>query len=218
MDKKEIAPFLDLANHHQGATEEAIRELCEKVKEHGFNAAFVNSVYVPLARECLGEERKVGTVVSFPIGQDATEIKLAAVREAMGLGADELDVSMNVGWFKGGREDQVLEEMKRVVLLVRELKGGRVVKFIIETGLLTEEEIKRAALLVAESGADFVKTCSGWGPRGAEVRDVELIKGAIGGRAKIKVAGGIHDFEAAKGFIEAGAERIGTSRAVEIVT
>jgi deoxyribose-phosphate aldolase len=217
MNKEELAGYLDFANHHAESTAAAIKELCQKVKEHGFHSAFVNPCFVASARAEMGAEGRVGTVVAFPLGQETTSVKLLAAQQAIRAGADELDVSMNIGWFKNGQTDQVLEEMKRIVLSVRQLKRESIIKFIIETGLLSIDEIQKAAKLVVDSGADFVKTSSGFGPRGAEIRDVELIKEAVGDRAKIKVAGGIDTYDGAIGFIIAGAHQIGTSHAMEII-
>ena len=223
MDRKSFAQYLDLANHHADATEAEIREVCGKVKQYGFHTAFVNSCYVPLAKGEMekggekGERGKVGTVISFPLGQDAKDLKISAAAFAVRAGADELDVSMNVGQFKFGEDDKCLEEMKAIVTAAKEIKTTTVVKFIIETGLLTDEEIKKASLLVLQSGADFVKTCSGYGPRGATLKDVELIKSVVGDKIKIKVAGGISDYQNAQAFIATGAIRIGTSKAVEII-
>lgn len=217
MDKQTLAQFLDFANHHQDVTPQTIRELCQKVKEYGFHAAFVNPVFLPLAREVLGQNAVLGTVISFPLGQDTQEIKVAAAVNAVKAGADELDVVMNVGMFKAGEHNFVLEEMKTIVAAAKQAKSSTVVKFIIETGLLTDDEIKKAAELVVQSGADFVKTSSGWGPRGASVRDVELIREAVGDKIKIKVAGGIDTYQEASSFIQAGVQRIGTSKAVEII-
>ncbi len=216
MKKKELAKYLDLANHHPDATPEDIKELCQKVKKHGLHAAFVNPAYVPLARELMADGI-VGTVISFPLGQETQNIKTLAAIEAAKRGADELDVSMNVGLFKGGKKDQVLAEMEAVITAAKNIKGSVLIKFIIETSLLTDEEIKKASRLVLKSGADFVKTNSGWGPRGANLKDVEIIRKEVGGKIKIKVAGGIHTYKSALAFIEKGANRIGTSKAVEII-
>jgi deoxyribose-phosphate aldolase len=217
MDPQKLAQYLDLANHHQDATPEAIGKLCQDVKKHGFHSAFLNPCYLSLARELLGDEGKVGTVISFPLGQDTKNTKILAAIDAVKKGADELDVCLNVGLFKGGEEEKVLDEMKAIVQAAKDVKATVIVKFIIETGLLTDEEIKKAAQLVLESGADFVKTNSGFGPRGASLKDVELIKQAVGDKIKIKVAGGIHTYEQAVEFIKKGANRIGTSKAVEII-
>jgi deoxyribose-phosphate aldolase len=217
MDPQKLARYLDLANHHQDATPEAIGKLCEMVKKYGFHSAFVNPCYLSLARELLGDKGKVGTVISFPLGQDTKNIKILAAIDAVKKGADELDISLNVGLFKGGEKEKVLEEMKAIVQAAKDIKAMIVIKFIIETGLLTDEEIKKAAQLVLESGADFVKTNSGFGPRGASLKDVELIRQAVGDKIKIKVAGGIDTLKEATDFINAGADRIGTSKAVEIM-
>lgn len=225
MDKKTLASYLDFANHHQNATEQDIRNLCQKVLQYGFHSAFVNPYFIPLVKELLQGRAAAGTVVSFPLGQDSQEIKVASALWAVKNGADELDVSMNVGAFKDGQYERVLEEMKAIVTEVKNTSAIHdrtthvtLVKFIIETGWLTDDEIKKASELVLESGADFVKTCSGMGPRGATLHDVELIKSVVGDKIKIKVAGGIDTYQEAIEFINAGVSRIGTSHAVGIVT
>ena len=218
MDKRTLASFLDLAKHHPETTPEDIRDLCQKVQTYGFHASFVNPCYVSLAKNLSQTfNGLVGTVVSFPLGQETQDIKVTTVIKAVKDGADELDVSMNVGLFKAGQEEKVLAEMEAIVNAAKSLKKMTVVKFIIETGLLTDEEIKKAAQLVLKSGADFVKTCSGMGPRGANLKDVELIKSVVGGKIKIKVAGGIDTYQEALAFIKAGVDRIGTSKAIEIL-
>lgn len=216
MKKRDLAKYLDLANHHSDATPEDIKEICQKVKKYGFHAAFVNPCYVPLARELM-TDGIVGTVIGFPLGQESQNIKVLGAIEAAKRGADELDVSMNVGLFKSGGKDQVLAEMEAVITAAKNIKGNVLVKFIIETSLLTDEEIKKASELVLKSGADFVKTNSGWGSRGASLKDVEIIKEVVGKKIKIKVAGGIHTYKKTVAFIEKGANRIGTSKAVEII-
>jgi deoxyribose-phosphate aldolase len=216
MKKKELAGYLDLANHHPNVTPQEIKKLCQQVKQFGFHAVFVNPCYVPLAREIM-TDGVVGTVISFPLGQESQNIKVLAAIEAAKRGADELDVSMNLGLFKGGKKDQVLAEMEAVITAAKNIKGNILLKFIIETSLLSEKEIKEASQLVLKSGADFVKTNSGWGPRGATLKDVEIIRKIVGGKIKIKVAGGIHTYHQAVAFLEKGADRIGTSKAVEII-
>ncbi len=213
-----IAKYLDLANHRADATEAQVRDLCKKVIEMEFNSAFVNPRYLEFIRENFGGRLKVGTVVSFPLGQEILNIKLAMARAALTSGADELDVSLNVGYIKEGNWDKSFEEMKEIVMAVREISVGKIVKFIPENGYLTEDEIKKVAELILKSGADFYKTCSGMGPRGAEVSDVKIVRSVVGDKLKIKVAGGITTREEAEKFIAAGADRIGTSHAVEIVS
>lgn len=217
MDKQTLAGYLDLANHHADVTPAQIKDLCVKVKQYGFHAAFVNPCFIHLAKENLGLKGVVGTVIAFPLGQEERDIKVLAATNAVRQGANELDASMNVGLFKAGEKEAVLAEMKAVVESAKNVRRSTIVKFIIETGFLTDEEIKTASLLVLKSGADFVKTCSGVGPRGASLKDVELIKAAIGDRIKIKVAGGIDTLKEATDFIFAGVARIGTSKAMEII-
>ena len=216
MDKSALAFYLDFANHHQNATPADVKRLCQKVKKYGFHSAFVNSCFLTLAQENLADGT-VGTVVAFPLGQETQDVKILAAIDAARRGADELDVSMNVGLFKAGQAGQVLREMRAIVEGVKAVRRDVLVKFIIETGYLTASEIKKAAQLVLQSGADFVKTNSGWGPRGANLKDVALIRAAVGDKIKIKVAGGIDNYQEAINFIEAGANRIGTSKAVEII-
>ncbi|MBI5357086.1 deoxyribose-phosphate aldolase [Candidatus Collierbacteria bacterium] len=218
MNPKDLAPFLDLANHHANATFADIENICDKVKKYGFNAVFVNQCFVPFAKKIMGPEGKVGTVVSFPLGQDSPEIKIAAAKAAAINGADELDISLNVGLIKEGQWDESLAEMQNIVREVKAVDQKKIVKFILETGYLTDDEIKKTSVLILQSGADFVKTNSGMGPRGVIVKDVELIKEATEGKIKIKVAGGVDTFAEAMALINAGASRIGTSRAVEIIT
>jgi deoxyribose-phosphate aldolase len=215
--KSNLASYLDFANHHQDATPQEIKRLCQLVKKFNFHGAFVNPSYISLAKEFLKGEGVVGTVISFPLGQDSQDIKILAAIDGAKRGADELDVSMNVGLFKAGESHQVLAEMKAIVEAVKNIKRNVLLKFIIETGFLTDEEIKEASNLVLQSGADFVKTNSGWGPRGASLKDVALIREAIDNKIKIKVAGGIDTYQEAIDFISAGVDRIGTSKAVEII-
>ena len=213
-----LASYLDLANHHPNATPDQINSLCQNVTQYKFNAAFVNPIYVSLAKSLVGPADKVGTVISFPLGQDTLEVKLTAINNALELGADELDVSANVALFKQAHWDQALENMKRLVAAVKDFNPTKIIKFIIETGYLTPEEITQASLTVLNSGADFVKTCSGMGPRGVTLEDVKLIKQVIGDQIKIKVAGGVTNYDQAIQLITAGASRIGTSKAVDILT
>jgi deoxyribose-phosphate aldolase len=210
-----ISRFLDLASHDPDSTEEKIRDLCDKVRQFGFNAAFVNPCYILLAKS-LGV--KVGTVVSFPLGQETLPVKTGCAESYARLGADELDVSLNVGLIKEGRWAESLGEMKAVIQAAKSINDIIIIKFIPETGFLAPDEIRKTAEIMADSGADFFKTCSGMGPRGATIEDVKLVREAIEDRLKIKVAGGITTLEQAREFINAGADRIGTSHAVEIIT
>jgi deoxyribose-phosphate aldolase len=212
-----LASYLDFANHHANATHTDIQTLCRKVIKHHFHSAFTNPYYVSFARPLLPSPHKIGTVISFPLGQETLDIKLATARHALTAGADELDISLNVGLIKQAKWSELLDEMRALVTITKEKSKGKIIKFILETGYLTESEIKKGSTLILESGADFIKTCSGMGPRGSTLEDVHLIKQAIGNQIKIKVAGGISTYHQALTFIQAGASRIGTSHAPEIL-
>lgn len=217
-----IAPHLDLANHHASATPADIKNICASVVKYGFNGAFVNPCYIALAKEKLGDRAKVGTAFSFPLGQDTLEMKIFAARESIRLGADELDIVPNNGLLlMDNGFGQYRDELRLIVESAKTARNDIVVKFIIETGLFIVDEeflIKRAAEAILASGADFVKICSGMGQRGASLDDVRLVKEAIGtAPIRIKVAGGIDTIEEVKNFLAAGAHRIGTSKAVEIM-
>ncbi len=217
MTNQDLAKFLDHANHNAESTGVEIEKLCREVLEYGFNAAFVNSCWVEFAKSILRENGKVGTVVSFPLGQDSTEAKINSCLALIGDGADELDVSANVGWLKSGMDEKYFTELQDIVRAVRNRKEETIVKFIIEAYFLDAKEIKRASKMVMDSGADFVKTTSGFGPRDAKIEYVKLIKEVVGDKVKIKAAGGIATAEQVREYLTVGACRIGTSKAVEIV-
>ena len=217
MDKKTLANYLDFANHHSDSTPQQIKDLCKKVKEYGFHSAFVNSCWVTLARDCLGEKITVGTVVDFPLGQENQDTKILAAIASTRKGADELDVCLNIGQLIAGNQEEVYQEAKAIVEAVKSIRSTTLVKFIIATAYLTDEQIKTVSQIVLKAKADFIKTNSGFGPRGASLKDVELIKQAVGDQIKIKVAGGIDTYQEAVDFIKAGASRIGTSKAVAII-
>lgn len=218
-----IAQYLDFANHHASSTPGDIRELCARVIHYNFHAAFVNPIYVSLAKTILNGQAKVGTVIAFPLGQDLLEIKVAAAKRAINLGADELDIVPDSGKFIAHDQTDFTDEMKTIVTACRESVKPIVVKFIIEPGAFDslvnqEEQLKAAAFCVRESGADFIKLGSGLGPRGPSLADLKIVKAAVADTIKIKVAGGITNYETARAFLDAGANRIGTSHAVEIAS
>ena len=215
---QDLAKFLDNANHSATSTKEQIEKVCRDVLEYGFNAAFVNSCWVNFAKEIMGDQGKVGTVISFPLGQDSTEAKINSCLAVVNDGADEVDVSANVGWLKAGENELYLSELRDIVRAVRDKKEDEIIKFIIEAYFLDESEIKRASKMVMEAGADFVKTTSGFGPRDAKIEYVKTIKSVVGDQVMIKAAGGISNADQVREYIAAGANRIGTSKAVEIIT
>lgn len=212
-----IAHYLDYANHHSNTTHEDVQKLSKAVIQYFFNGVFINPLYISYAKELLDGQGKIGTVISFPLGQELLSVKISSVEQAIYAGADELDVSLNVGAIKEARWNIIEQEMKDIISAARLIRSDIIVKFIPETGYLTPFEIKKTAELMVQAGADFFKTCSGMGPRGATIEDVTLVREAVGSAIKIKVAGGISTYQQARAFIDAGANRIGTSRAVEII-
>jgi deoxyribose-phosphate aldolase len=212
-----LASYLDFANHHPNASETDIKFILDKVQEHGFNAAFMNPSWVLRARHDWGYKGKIGTIVSFPLGQDTIKMKADMALEYARNGANELDVVCNISYIKEHDWDRLLMDMDTVVEGVKFKYPEVIVKFIPECGYLTEEEIKRTAELMVTARVDFFKTCSGMGPRGAIVDDVKYVKEAVGDAIKIKCAGGIDTLEEAEGLINAGAVRLGTSKALEII-
>jgi deoxyribose-phosphate aldolase len=225
--------MLDFANHRADATVEDIRELCEAVLQYGFNSAFVNPVHVKLAKSCVGENAKVGTVVSFPLGQDIKDVKIHAIRECIQDGADELDIVPDISRIKEGKADLFEQELVDLTASARSMRKTIVIKFIIETGLFLPEQflsvsedpeirlgkqcVQEAAETIQRSGADFVKICSGMAKRGVSVDDVTFIRSIVGPTMKIKGAGGIDTKQEVLALIQAGANRFGTSHAPEIM-
>jgi deoxyribose-phosphate aldolase len=196
------------------ATAEDIKQLCKEAVDFRFFAVCVNSVYVALAnRELKGSDVKLAAVIGFPLGAMATKVKAQEATYCIEQGADEIDMVINLGWLKSGAHSEVLEELK----LIKTIAKDNVLKVIIETCYLSDEEIVKASELVVESGADFVKTSTGFGTGGATLKDVALMKTAVGDRAKIKASGGIRDRETALKYIEMGVSRLGTSSGTKIV-
>jgi len=209
-----IARLIDHTLLKLDATPTEVERLCAEACEHGFATVCVNSCHVPLCRRRVeGSGVKVCTVIGFPLGAMLREAKAAEAAAAANLGADELDMVINIGWFKAGADEMVVSDIHRVL----DAAQKRPVKVIIETCLLTEEEKERATRLVAEAGAAYVKTSTGFSTGGATVKDVMLLARVAAGRVGVKAAGGIRDYSTALKMIEAGATRIGTSSGVAIV-
>lgn len=219
MDIHELARHLDFANHHANATQDDITSLCHLVIQHGFHAAFVNPIHVAIAKKTLGKSGTVGTVISFPLGQDRVDIKITTALKAIEDGADELDIVPNTAnLLSDSKGTSYLEEMVQIVRAIRQTNAVTIIKFILETGYMTEYQIKLGARLIHDSGADYVKFTTGMGPKEATLEDLAIIKEVVGPDMKIKVAGGVDTYREAIDFIEAGVTRIGTSHAVEIIT
>jgi deoxyribose-phosphate aldolase len=210
-----IAQMIDHTLLKPEATEEQIVRLCEEAKTFGFASVCVNPYWVKKAAELLKDSSvKVCTVVGFPLGATTKEAKAFETRQAVENGADEVDMVMNIGALKSGQDDVVREDIRAVV----EAAQGKLVKVILETGLLSEEEIKRASLIAKEAGAHFVKTSTGFGAGGATVEAVRIMRQTVGEKMGVKASGGIRDAKTAQAMIEAGANRIGASSSVAIVT
>lgn len=211
---KQIAPYIDHTLLKADVTKHQIRKLCEEALENHFFAVCVNTWLITACREMLRNTKvQIAAVVGFPLGACEESTKSYEATRAFNLGAHEVDMVINVGALKSGEHSLVEREIREVV----RSGEGRIVKVILETNLLTNEEKTLACQLATNAGAHFVKTSTGFGGGGATLEDVLLMKSAINSRLKIKASGGIKSFETAKAMIEAGASRIGTSSGVEII-
>ena len=195
------------------ATREAVAKICEEAKEYGFMSVCVNSYYTAFVAEKLKDsDVKVCTVVGFPLGQMSTKAKAAETELAVKDGADEIDMVINVGALKDKEYDVVCNDIKEV----KKACGQALIKVIIETCLLTDEEKVKACELAKEAGADYVKTSTGFSTGGADAHDVELMRKTVGDSMGVKASGGIRDKETAEKMVKAGASRLGTSATVAI--
>ena len=196
------------------ATKDQLVKLCAEAKEYEFASVCVNPSWVSICKEELaGSSVKVCTVIGFPLGATSTKAKAAETNFALEDGAGEFDMVINIGALKEHRDEYVLEDVKAVVAAAQ----GKVVKVIIETCLLTEEEKIRACKLCVEAGAHFVKTSTGFSTAGATFADVKLMKDSVQDKALVKAAGGVRSYDDLQKMIEAGADRIGTSSGVSLV-
>lgn len=215
MEKKEIAKYLDDTLLKADATPEQIVKICEEAKTYGCASVCVNSSYVPLvSKELAGSEVKTCCVIGFPLGACTSESKAAETTDSISKGAQEVDMVIHVGRAKAGDWDYVKKDISAVV---KAAEGKALVKVIIETCLLTDDEKKKACQAAKEAGADFVKTSTGFSTGGAKVEDIRLMRETVGAEMGVKASGGVRDFATAQAMIEAGATRIGTSSAAGIV-
>ena len=212
MDVKDILCRCDHTLLTQGATWAEIRALCDDGVKYGCASVCIPASYVAQAAEYLHGRLPVCTVIGFPNGYSTTAAKCFEARDAVENGADEIDMVINIGWAKDGRWDDLLSEIQAV----KAACGGRILKVILECCLLTEEEKIRLCEVVTESGADFIKTSTGFGG-GATREDVALMAAHVGPGVAIKAAGGIATLQDAEDFIALGASRLGTSRVVKAV-
>lgn len=211
MDKREILTKVDHTLLSQTATWDEIRKICDDGMEYDCASVCIPASYVKQAAEYVNGKLPICTVIGFPNGYDTTAAKCFMTQDAVKNGAEEIDMVINLGWVRDCKWDDVLAEIKAV----KEACGGKLLKVIIETCLLTEEEKIKMCEIVTESGADYIKTSTGFGGAGATREDVALFAKYVGPNVKIKAAGGISGFEDAEDFIRLGADRLGTSRLVK---
>lgn len=213
MDKREILKRLDHTLLKQDATWEQIKKICDEGVEYGVASVCIPPSFVKRAAEYLDGRLAVCTVIGFPNGYMTTASKVFETEDAVKNGADEIDMVINIGMVKEGNYGGVLDEIRAV----RRACEGKILKVIIETCLLTEEEKIKMCQVVTESGADYIKTSTGFASGGATFEDVKLMRAHVGPQAKVKAAGGISSVEDAETFIQLGADRLGTSRLIKLL-
>lgn len=213
MEIKEILSKVDHTLLAQGATWQEIKAICDDGMHYGCASVCIPPSYVKRAKEYVGDRLKICTVIGFPNGYCTTAVKCFETADAVANGADEIDMVINIGWLKDKLYDELLDEINRV----KKACGGKLLKVIIETCLLTEDEKIAMCDIVSRSGADFIKTSTGFSTGGATKEDIRLFAQYVGEDTKIKAAGGIADIQDAEDFIALGASRLGTSRIVKIV-
>jgi deoxyribose-phosphate aldolase len=213
MEQKDILSIVDHTLLLQTSTWEEIRQLCDDAMKYGTASVCIPPCYVKQAKEYMQDRMKVCTVIGFPNGNHTTATKVFETKDAVANGADEIDMVINVGMLKARNYDYVLNEIKEIKAACQ----GRLLKVIIETCLLTDEEKIKMCELVTESGADYIKTSTGFSTAGATFADVALFAEHVGPEVKIKAAGGISSMADAEKFVELGASRLGTSRIVKLV-
>jgi len=212
---KSLSKYIDHTLLKPETTKDMVKTLCEEAKEYGFYSVCINPTYVNFAKEQLKDsDVKVATVIGFPLGSTMKEVKAYESENAINNGADELDMVINIGALKDKDYDLVKEDIEEVV---NAAKGTALVKVIIETCLLNEEEKKMACKLAKEAGADFVKTSTGFSTAGATKEDVKLMREVVGDKMGVKASGGIRDYETAVKMIEVGATRLGASSSIKII-
>ena len=213
LDTKKILSTCDHTLLGQTSTWEQIRTICDEGMQYGTASVCIPPCYVKPAKEYVGDKLKICTVIGFPNGYNTTAVKVFETKDAIAGGADEIDMVINIGLLKAGCDDQVRDEIAEI----KKACGETILKVIIETCLLTEDEKLRMCKLVTEAGADYIKTSTGFSKAGATLEDVRLMRANVGKEVLVKAAGGISGLEDAQAFLEAGASRLGTSRVVKAV-
>ncbi|MFP4015404.1 MAG: deoxyribose-phosphate aldolase [Halanaerobiales bacterium] len=218
---RDMAKMIDHTMLSPVSTVEDIKKLCQEADKYDFASVCVNPIFVPLAVKLLGKSSvKITTVIGFPLGANMAESKAFETRNAIKNGAQEIDMVMNLGAFKSGAFDLVQADIKAVVDATKTagVSSDIIVKVILETGYLEKDEIIQACTIAKNAGADFVKTSTGFGPRGASLEDISLMRKTVGRDVGVKASGGIKNFNEALAMLDAGANRIGASAGVAIVT
>lgn len=213
MDQKKIVSAVDHTLLAQTAVWDEIKVICDDAIAFGTASVCIPPYFVKQAKEYVGEKMAVCTVIGFPNGYHTTAVKVFETKDAVANGADEIDMVINIGMVKAKRYDLVLEEIKAI----KEACGGKLLKVIIETCLLTDEEKIEMCKIVTEAGAEYIKTSTGFSTAGATPHDIELFAKHVGTNVKIKAAGGISSLEDAQQFMDLGASRLGTSRIIKLI-
>lgn len=213
MNSKDILKYVDHTLLSQTASWEEIRELCDDAVKYGTASVCIPPSYVKRAKDYVQDKMAVCTVIGFPNGYATTAAKVFETQDAVKNGADEIDMVINLGWVK----DRNYEEVKEEIRQIKQACQGRILKVIIETCLLTEEEKIEMCRAVTDAGADYIKTSTGFSKAGATLEDIRLFKEHIGNDVKMKAAGGISSLKDAEDFLSLGALRLGTSRIVKLI-
>lgn len=211
----DVAGIIDHTALKADTSKDSIRVLCEEARANKFKAVCVNPTHVRYCSELLKDtEVKVATVIGFPLGANTPQTKAYETKDAIAMGAHEVDMVINIGALKDGDLDLVKADIEAVVVAA---DNKALVKVIIETALLTDDEKTKACQLAMEAGADYVKTSTGFSTGGATLEDVRLMRSVVGDKLGVKASGGVKDYKTSVAMMEAGATRIGTSSGVEIV-
>ena len=211
--KEKILKMVDHTLLKQESKWEDIKKICDDAIKYNVASVCIPPCYVKKAKEYVGDKMEICTVIGFPNGYNTAEVKVFEAKVAIEEGADEIDMVINIGMLKNKEYDYILNEINKI----KEACKGKILKVIIETCLLTEEEKIKMCEIISQSSADYIKTSTGFSTSGATLEDIELFKKHITNSKKIKAAGGIKNFEDAEKFIQAGAERLGTSKLVNIM-
>lgn len=213
MDVKNILSKCDHTLLGQAATWSEMQQICDDGIAYGTASVCIPPSYVKQAKEYVGDRLKICTVIGFPNGYNTTAVKVFETKDAIANGADEIDMVINIGKLRDKLDDEVCDEIRQI----KAACGDKILKVIIETCLLTEDEKVRMCQIVTKAGADYIKTSTGFSKAGATLEDVRLMRRNVGAEVRVKAAGGISGLEDAQAFLDAGADRLGTSRVVKAV-